>query len=74
MIVAEVLLMLIETDMLVRQHMAYLKTLERSKDELDKFDTLYDHMFYYFHCILKMTSEKAEMHAKDFYIDAMMAQ
>ncbi|WP_374019030.1 hypothetical protein ABU162_04585 [Paenibacillus thiaminolyticus] len=61
------------TDMLVRQHVAYLNSLIEPRVEMDKFETLYDHMFYYFHDVLSIPAHEAAAVVTDFYADAMRA-
>lgn len=61
--------MLINTDMLVRQHMAYLRTLDDAAAELNQFETLYDHMFFYFTEKLEMSHDEARKVVNDFISD-----
>jgi hypothetical protein len=65
--------MKIATDRLVRQHMAYLKASENSAKELSLYDTIYDHMFYYFNSVLKMSESESMAVVDDFRTDSVLA-
>jgi len=65
--------MLKTTADLVRQHKAYLQAHPNSAAELNQFETLYDHMFYYFTDKLGMTDDEATAVVKDFYADIQRA-
>lgn len=51
--------------------MAYLSTLEDAKEELSKFDTHYDHMYYYFTEKLGISEDEAIRVVDDFKADFM---
>jgi hypothetical protein len=58
------------TDIFVKRHLTYLATLENPQEELDKFDTLYDHVFFFLTNVLEMPETEARRIVNDFIYHA----
>jgi hypothetical protein len=54
------------TDIFVKRHLTYLVTLENPLEELDKFDSLYDHIFFYLTSVIEMPETEAHRIVNDF--------
>lgn len=55
-----------ETSMLVQQHMAYLQADEKHVAEMRQFETLYDHMQFFFTTKLGLLPDTAQGIVDDF--------
>lgn len=61
-------------DKLVRQHMTYLLSLDNITTELDRFETLNDHMLYYFTSVLKVEANEAIQAINHFLSDRSFSE
>jgi hypothetical protein len=52
--------------MLVSQHMAYAI---KHPEEIEQYDSIYDHMLYFFTAIIGMAEDLAIKHIDDFFSD-----
>lgn len=58
-----------ETSMLAKQHMEYINQDPKNAAEMRSFDTVYDHMFYYFTAVLGILPDTARGIIEDFEMD-----
>jgi len=63
--------MRIETSMFAKQHLEYLKSDKAHTDEMRKFDTPYDHMYFYLTSVVGLTPSTAQSIVDDLKSDLM---